>query len=112
MPKMTRVCQNCGIEFETWPNEIRRGKGKYCSLSCAASEGGRVMRAKYPLHSAKNHHLRKRAHKAVERNLEQQPCETCEALPTEAHHDDYAKPLEVHWLCSKHHYETHVQGSS
>lgn len=31
----------------------------------------------------------------------------CGSLKTEAHHDDYDKPLEVIWLCRKHHIELH-----
>jgi hypothetical protein len=37
--------------------------------------------------------------------LTQQPCQKCGASPAEAHHEDYSKPLEVEWLCKKHHAE-------
>ena len=36
-----------------------------------------------------------------------QPCEKCGATPSQAHHDDYSKPLQVRWLCRKHHSEEH-----
>ncbi len=35
------------------------------------------------------------------------PCEVCNSLISQAHHFDYSKPLEVIWLCSKHHGERH-----
>lgn len=52
------------------------------------------------------------AHKQVKAairngNLHRQPCEQCESLKTEAHHEDYSKPLDVNWLCRKHHRERH-----
>lgn len=36
-----------------------------------------------------------------------QPCVKCGVKITEAHHEDYSKPLEVIWLCRKHHLEIH-----
>lgn len=36
-------------------------------------------------------------------------CEICGDENTNAHHDDYAKPLEVRWLCDIHHAEWHKE---
>lgn len=37
--------------------------------------------------------------------LKRQPC-FC-GVKGEAHHDDYSKPLQITWLCKKHHVEKH-----
>lgn len=39
--------------------------------------------------------------------LAKQPCEVCGKEQAQAHHDDYAKPLDVRWLCTTHHAEWH-----
>lgn len=41
--------------------------------------------------------------------LTRQSCEVCGDTESEAHHDDYSRPLEVRWLCFKHHRELHGQ---
>lgn len=35
------------------------------------------------------------------------PCELCLSTEVVMHHDDYSKPLEVRWVCRKHHREIH-----
>ena len=35
------------------------------------------------------------------------PCQTCGDIKSHGHHEDYSKPLEVLWLCAKHHMEKH-----
>ena len=40
-------------------------------------------------------------------HLLRQPCEVCGVVNSEAHLDDYDKPLSVRWLCFKHHREHH-----
>ena len=39
--------------------------------------------------------------------LKKQPCEKCGNPETQAHHEDYSKPLDVRWLCRKSHLEEH-----
>jgi hypothetical protein len=40
--------------------------------------------------------------------LFKEPCEICsEVNAVHAHHDDYAKPLNVRWLCAAHHSQWH-----
>ena len=56
---------------------------------------------------------KRRAHKMVENALirgalAKQPCERCQTnYRVQAHHDDYSKPLDVMWLCQRHHKERH-----
>ena len=45
---------------------------------------------------------------AIDRGLiVRQPCEVCGDEKSHGHHEDYAKPLEVRWLCRAHHLEAH-----
>ena len=39
--------------------------------------------------------------------LQKQPCEICGKERVDAHHPNYAHPLEVRWLCRKHHIAAH-----
>lgn len=39
--------------------------------------------------------------------IHRKPCEVCGSANSEAHHPDYSKPLDVVWLCLKHHRELH-----
>lgn len=55
------------------------------------------------------------AHLAVQRalvsgKLERQGCEVCGAPKVDAHHDRYDEPLNVRWLCRRHHVKLHHYG--
>lgn len=39
--------------------------------------------------------------------IKRQPCSECGEPKAHGHHDDYSKPLEVRWLCRKHHVAHH-----
>ena len=58
-------------------------------------------------HPHKNR-ARVHVHNALARGkMQRQPCEVCGIDKADAHHEDYDKPLEVRWLCRKHHGEVH-----
>lgn len=42
--------------------------------------------------------------------VERAPCSACGDPKSEAHHPDYDRPLEVVWLCRKHHKAAHRKG--
>lgn len=124
---VTRNCINCGKEFETQLKEIRRGKGKYCSLRCAGHAGGKAFHAKYDIRGMNNPNYKDgnwqsrkyqyklnyrrrypeaaKAHDIVRNavrhgRLIKQPCHICgSTINVHAHHEDYSKPLDVIWLC-------------
>lgn len=54
------------------------------------------------------YHARTRLNVAVRfRQIEKLPCEVCGDVKSEGHHEDYSRPLDVRWLCRKHHAELH-----
>jgi hypothetical protein len=59
-------------------------------------------REKYKAHCAVSNAVR-------DGRIVRAPCEVCGEKAAEGHHDDYSKPLEVRWLCRKHHTEVHVE---
>lgn len=55
-----------------------------------------------------NNPLKRAAHIAVgnairDGRIIKQPCRDCGKTKVEAHHEDYTNPLDVIWLCKKHH---------
>lgn len=53
---------------------------------------------------------RQKLNKAVALGLIiKKPCERCGDAKSQAHHTDYRKPLDVSWLCFRHHREEHGQ---
>ena len=41
--------------------------------------------------------------------VKKQPCFVCGESTTEAHHPDYSAPLDVVWLCKRHHEQVHSE---
>jgi predicted anti-sigma-YlaC factor YlaD len=62
----------------------------------------RTRRARYP---EKKRAYARVAYALRTGKLVRGPCEVCGDPATQAHHDDYSKPLSVHWLCFRHHRE-------
>ena len=71
----------------------------------AQTEEGRLASSKAKAAYRKRNPIKSKAHAIVARaiksgNLVVSPCESCECKKsTHAHHDDYAKPLNIRWLC-------------
>jgi hypothetical protein len=65
-------------------------------------ESSKKSRIKFP----KKYKARNKVNNAIrDGRLFKQPCSECGNAEVEAHHLDYDKPLDVVWLCSKHHGE-------
>lgn len=51
------------------------------------------------------------AHALASGAMERRPCEVCGSDGAEAHHTDYSRPLDVRWLCKRHHFAAHGKES-
>lgn len=64
-------------------------------------------RARDPQERAKNECRRKTRQAIADGRLRRGACERCANPKTDAHHDDYTKPLDVQWLCRACHSALH-----
>lgn len=99
-------CKECLIAYSllqkraTYNPEKAREYSKRRTASGKALEASRRMQVLYP----EKYKARYECRQAIRSGkLIKQPCEVCGEAKVEAHHDDYSKPLDVRWLCKKHH---------
>jgi hypothetical protein len=85
----------------------RKKQERYRQLGKASVSRG-AKKAEVNKRYATKHPQKKKAH-SLSQHLTPQPCEKCGNPKSERHHDDYAKPKQVRWLCKKHHMEHHVE---
>ena len=128
---MIRSCEFCKKEFDVCHRVVKRGWGRFCGRSCASKHKAMTISKKdmsgdkNPMWkggiSKNNYHYKKlqkqryperiRAREklsyAVKSGKIQRGVCACGDPNTHAHHEDYSKPLEVIWLCRKHHMEIH-----
>lgn len=92
-------CLRCGNE---WESKVE--SPKYCpNCKSPAWDRPKVKNSE----AARAHALVAAAIKSGQ--LVPEPCKVCGDEKTVAHHEDYVKPLEVVWLCRKHHRARHKE---
>lgn len=99
------ICSKCNCELEP----TRTGKQRYCK-KCHADN----MKQSRPNYSGLTDEQRLKSNARaylrvyIKRGkIVKHPCSVCGDKNSQAHHEDYSKPLEVSWYCRKHHLEHH-----
>ena len=99
-------CKACVKEYQHGRTEYEKNRAQTPERKAKELEYQRRRRIHYPEKVA----AREAVGEAIRAGfLVRQPCEVCGALGSEAHHEDYGRPLHVRWLCFFHHREVHGQ---
>lgn len=132
---MQKICSCCGVEKPHSCFQVRRASKDGLTASCKACLKERdKLRDQDPLRIQKKKEYaqgkgKEAADRAKKKYIENNPkkrsvhiltgnairdgilvkqcCEVCGSTNVVAHHKDYDKPLEVTWLCPKHHEAWH-----
>tara|TARA_R100001244_G_scaffold121574_5_gene91200 strand:+ start:214 stop:633 length:420 start_codon:yes stop_codon:yes gene_type:complete len=108
--------RNKSQDVDWFLKERRRSREKFHRLNYGnkypLEEGAKYKNSKryLELHPERRSACGKVRRAILSGKLTKLPCEICGVTaPVQAHHDDYSKPLDVRWLCVKHHNEYHVK---
>jgi hypothetical protein len=102
---LTKTCRGCGREFEAATT-----RAFYCPGECFRKNERLYSRRRRKTFSRDRQRASNLVYTAVRQGtLVPQPCEVCGRGRADAHHDDYAAPLAVRWLCRSHHRQHHHQ---
>ena len=113
-------CDFCGTPSSDKPSAFRRTKRHFCNIQCYSLYRSLVMPseeqnrfglgmpeeekvARKKCRSDTNHAIR-------QGKIKRQGCKICDET-AEAHHEDYSKPFEIKWLCTKHHRQHHTKST-
>jgi hypothetical protein len=103
--KQKTTCSKCHRELEA----NRHEKQRYCK-ECHAAHMRLTRPAYKDLPEEEKIKIRARSLVRVHVSrgkMNKQPCLFCGDPNSEAHHQDYSKPLDVTWLCKDHHKAVH-----
>lgn len=90
----SRNRHNNGSNSPSWKGGVSKEPGRY------SKRFKKKFPEKYRAHRLLQYHVK-------QGNIIKQPCSVCGDPKSFGHHTDYSKPLEVIWLCRKHHRAEH-----
>jgi hypothetical protein len=109
-------CDYCHKKYKIRKSHYERRKRHFCCRDCYSSYRAEILPKEEQNAYGAGHSVEERKRRSAARTIwnhhrrdEHIPSQLCEICgkKAEAHHDDYGKPLEVRWLCFKHHREWH-----
>jgi hypothetical protein len=99
-----------GIPVNNWTDEKKREYSREWQKSAEEREKRRQRAAVYRARHKEKVKARSALGQAIQRGeIKRGACEKCSEPKAEAHHDDYSRPLDVRWLCVRHHVEEHIR---
>jgi len=106
------ACRECNAAYDSEPRSLERKIER--NRRYRAKPEGRLANLRHSVRWQDANPEKLAAQYAVRNakdrgDLKPQPCRDCGSKRVHGHHHDYSKPLDVIWLCPRHHREEHAR---